>query len=218
MRYIFNEQFYSIENVRVELYDSSGKFYSISMEYNELYNQWELESHIEVTRYKYVINDVIRLNDPATNQYVYDEKWEVWSVPNRDTLNTPYLSDYNISSGLANGVNGSIRKTEYVYDRPIDVYIGVDICKVKGLHTLTYICFQPNGMIYMIEESSMGQFEQSEADYEVVFKNRIKNIQGRYAEGMWTYQVYLDGKRIIKDYFVVKRKIISDLVLFDCKM
>ncbi len=127
-----------------------------------------------MVRYKYVVNDVIRLNDQTAGKYVYDH--------------------------------------------PFDIYIGVDVCRVKGLHSLTYICFQPDGRIYMIEESSIGQFEENEADYEVVFKNRISRIQGRNAEGMWTCQVYLDGKRIIKDYFVVKRKIISDLVLFDCKM
>lgn len=70
----------------------------------------------------------------------------------------------------------------------------------------------------MLEESSMGQFEPNEADYEVVFKNRVSRIQGRNAEGMWSFAVYLDGKQIIKDYFVVKRKIMSDMVLFDCRM
>ena len=54
--------------------------------------------------------------------------------------------------------------------------------------------------------------------YEVIFKNRIARIQGRYAEGMWSIQVYLDGKLVIKDYLVLKKKITSDIVLFDYKM
>ena len=119
---------------------------------------------------------------------------------------------------MNNGVDNSVKKTDYIYDRPIDVYIGVKIGNVKGLHTLTLMCFQPNGSIYMLEESAIGQFEQREADYEVVFKNRIARIQGRYAEGMWSVQMYLDGKLVIKDYLLIKKKITSDVVLFDCRM
>ena len=70
----------------------------------------------------------------------------------------------------------------------------------------------------MLEESTIGQFEQKEADYEVVFKIRIARIQGRHAEGMWSVQMYLDGKLVIKDYLVLKKKITSEVVLFDCKM
>ncbi len=174
MIYRFNQEFYAVDTVTMEMYDSKGKFYRAEMTYDPVERQWTYDTDMEVVRYKYVVNDVIRLNDQTAGKYVYDH--------------------------------------------PFDIYIGVDVCRVKGLHSLTYICFQPDGRIYMIEESSIGQFEENEADYEVVFKNRISRIQGRNAEGMWTCQVYLDGKRIIKDYFVVKRKIISDLVLFDCKM
>ncbi|MBQ9699159.1 MAG: hypothetical protein IJV71_00900 [Lachnospiraceae bacterium] len=218
MRYRFNQQFFGIESVRMELYDCKEKFHSMDMSYDVVADEWYLDTDMEISRYKYIVNDIIRLNDPMTNQYIYDEKWEVWSVPTLDAGDKPYLATYNVSNSMCNGVKGSIKKTEYVYDHPFDIYIGVDICKVKGLHSLTYICFQPDGRIYMLEESSMGQFEPNEADYEVVFKNRVSRIQGRNAEGMWSFAVYLDGKQIIKDYFVVKRKIMSDMVLFDCKM
>jgi hypothetical protein len=53
----------------------------------------------------------------------------------------------------------------------------------------------------------VGRLHQQEADYEVIFKNRIDRIQRRYAEGMWSIQVYLDGKLVIKDYLILKKKI-----------
>ena len=55
-------------------------------------------------------------------------------------------------------VNGAVKKRYYLYDRPIDIYTSVAICGVEGLHSLTYMCFQPDGMLYMLEECSMGQF------------------------------------------------------------
>lgn len=218
MRYRFNQQFFMIESVRLELYDSKGEFHSIAMIYDAGEGEWYCENDIEVSRYKYVVNDIIRLNDPASSEYVYDEKWEVWSVPTENIEEKPYLSMYNVSDIMNNGVRASVKKTEYVYDRSFDIYVGVGICNVKGLHSLTYMCFQPDGRIYMLEESSMGQFEPNEADYEVVFRNRISRIPGRNAEGMWSFQVYLDGKRVVNDYFIVKKKIISDFVLCDYKM
>ena len=51
-----------------------------------------------------------------------------------------------------------------------------------------------------------------EADYEIVFKSHISPMHGRNAEGMWTFQIYLDGKCVVKDYFVLKRKVFNTCV------
>lgn len=218
MKYIYDENFYGIETVKMEYYTDDDKLHLAVMNYDDSEMYWYIEIEKNITRYKFVINDIIRLNDPKASSYISDDKWEVWSVPGECDNETPKLKAYNISNAMSHGVDNAIKKTEYIYDRPIDVYIGAKIGNVKGIHTLTLICFQPDGSLYMLEESTMGQFEQQEADYEVIFKNRIARIQGRYAEGMWSIQVYLDGKLVIKDYLVLKKKITSDIVLFDYKM
>ena len=119
---------------------------------------------------------------------------------------------------MSNGVAKSIKKATYTLDRPLDIYAGADIAHVKGLHSLTYICFQPDGSIYKLEECSIGQFEKNEADYEVVFRNHIVATLGRAAEGMWSFQIFLDGKSVVKDYFVLKRKVISAVSRFQYGM
>lgn len=218
MKYIYNEKFYGIETVKMEYCTEDKRLHLVVMIYDEEEMHWYIEVNKQIIRYKFVINDVIRLNDPKAAYYIADDKWEVWSVPGECCDNIPKLKTYNISNAMNNGVDNSIKKTDYIYDRPIDIYIGVKIGNVKGVHTLTLICFQPDGSIYMLEESTIGQFEQKEADYEVIFKSRIARIQGRHAEGMWSVQMYLDGKLVIKDYLVLKKKITSEVVLFDCKM
>ena len=194
MKYIYNEKFYGIETVKMEYYADDEKIHLAVMTYDEGEKYWYIEVDKDILRYKFVINDIIRLNDPKAGCYIADDKWEVWSVPEECCDNIPKLKTYNISNAMNNGVDNSIKKTEYIYDRPIDVYVGVKIGNVKGIHTLTLICFQPNGSLYMLEESTMGQFEQKVADYEVIFKKRIDRIQGRYAEGMWSVQIYLEGE------------------------
>lgn len=215
MRYRYSQQFFQVEKVTMEAYDSNGRFFSVNMVYNACEHEWYCECDRAISRYKYVINDIIRLNDPLTNHYGYDEKWEIWSVPDGCRVSKAYLSEYNVSNSM---VNGAIKKRDYLYDRPIDIYTSVAICRVEGLHSLTYMCFQPDGMLYKLEECSMGQFEQNEADYKVVFKNQISGIDNNSAEGVWSFQVYLDGKRIIQDYFIIKKKVISNMFLLDCRM
>ena len=41
---------------------------------------------------------------------------------------------------------------------------------------------------------------------------------GGATEGMWSIQVYLHGKLVIKDYLVLKKKITSEVGLFDYNM
>ena len=107
------------------------------------------------------------------------------------------------------GVAKAIKQASYMFNRPLDIYIGAGVRYVKGLHSVTLICFQPNGRIYRLEERSIGQFEPREADYEIVFHNHIPSACGRNADGVWTYQIYVDGKCVVKDYFALKRKVVQ---------
>lgn len=93
----------------MEIYDSNGEFCSINMVYNASEHEWYCESDRTISRYKYVINDIIRLNDPLTNHYVYDEKWEIWSVPDEFGVSKTHLSEYNVSNSM---VNGAIKKRD----------------------------------------------------------------------------------------------------------
>ena len=209
MRYICNQEFYNIESVKMECYDNTNTFQSIPMKYDKTECYWFCESDAEIVRYKFVINDILRLNDPNAGSYMEDENWEVWSVAGEGNGIEPKLSYFNISDNMTRGITKAIKKAAYMLLRPLDIFTGVGICQVKGLHSVTYICFQPDGSIYKLEESSIGQFEANEADYEIIFKTHISPLNGRVAEGMWSYQIYLDGKCVVKDYFSVRRQTVQ---------
>jgi len=218
LKYIYTQEFYKTQNVKLEYYDSYNTFHSIPMEYDRPERHWFCNCEEEVIRYKFVINDIIRLNDPNAGRYVEDENWEVWSVPGECVERKPQLAIYNISNNMQYGVSKALKKAAYTFDRPLDIYVGAGIRHVQGLHSVTYICFQPNGSIYKLEERSIGQFEPSEADYEVIFRNHIASMHGRIADGMWSYQIYLDGKCVVKDYFALKRKVVQVMSMYNYKM
>lgn len=220
MRYRFREDSFYSDNVKLEFYDKKGSIYELLMEYDVSRREWFCEYEGDVDKYKFVVNDIIRLNDPAANVYAYDSNWEVWSIPSGDTRSRTEskLGGYVTADRITNSVRTTARKTEYVYDKPLNIYTGVLLQGIAGLHSVTYICYQPDGNVYMIEEDSIGQFETGSFDYEVVFKNRISRIQGRNAEGTWLIQIYLDGKCIVKDYIMLKRRVITNMISLDYKM
>ena len=209
MRYIYNQEFYNIESVKMECFDNTNTFQSIPMKYDKAQHYWSCKLDTEIVRYKFVINDILRLNDPNAGSYMEDENWQVWSVTGEGNGIAPKFSYFNISDNMTRGITKAIKKAAYMLQRPLDIYTGVGICHVKGLHSVTYICFQPDGSIYKLEESSIGQFEANEADYEIIFKTHISPLNGRAAEGMWSYQIYLDGKCVVKDYFSVRRQTVQ---------
>ena len=215
MRYIYNQEFYNIKSVKMECFNNTNNFQSIPMKYDKTERYWFCESDAEIVRYKFVINDILRLNDPNAGSYMEDESWQVWSVAGEGNGIEPKLSYFNISDNMTRGITKAIKKAAYMLLRPLDIFTGVGICRVKGLHSVTYICFQPDGSIYKLEESSIGQFEENEADYEIIFKTHISPLNGRAAEGMWSYQIYLDGKCVVKDYFSVRRQTVQKVCYYN---
>ena len=110
MRYICNQEFYSIETVKMEYYDNTNTFQSIPMKYDKTERYWFCESDAEIVRYKFVINDILRLNDPNAGRYMEDENWEVWSVAGEGNGIEPKLSYFNISDNMTRGITRAIKK------------------------------------------------------------------------------------------------------------
>ena len=164
------------------------------MKYDKAQHYWFCESDAEIVRYKFVINDILRLNDPNAGRYMEDENWEVWSVAGEGNGIEPKLSYFNISDNMTRGITKAIKKAAYMLQRPLDIYTGVGICHVKGLHSVTYICFQPDGSIYKLEESSIGQFEENESHY-VECSKEIVHMETNKKEFM--------GKILIVSFFVL---------------
>ena len=124
MRYICNQEFYSIETVKMEYYDNTNTFHSIPMKYDKAQHYWSCELDTEVVRYKFVINDILRLNDSNAGSYMEDENWQVWSVTGEGNGIEPKLSYFNISDNMTRGITRAIKKAAYMLLRPL----GLELC------------------------------------------------------------------------------------------
>lgn len=217
MKYIYEQEFYNTKSVKMLFSDQSYNEYFIQMEYDKQEHYWFCECELDIIRYKFVVNDIIRLNDPMAKRYVTDERGEVWSVQDYTDRMLPRMVRYNVSDGIESATKGTRKKTMYIYTKTMDLYISTSIIDVKDIHSVTYISFQPDGRIYQLEERMVGEKDKA-MDYNVLFCNHIAHNLGRVAEGMWSFQIYLDGRCVIKDYFSLKRKVFSDTALLNYKI
>ena len=80
------------------------------MKYDKAQHYWSCELDTEVVRYKFVINDILRLNDSNAGSYMEDENWQVWSVTGEGNGIEPKLSYFNISDNMTRGITRAIKK------------------------------------------------------------------------------------------------------------
>ncbi len=208
MKFVFNQEFYELSHVRMEYYNVDNKCMSISMEFDNVRNCWYHESDINIICYKYVLNEIIRLNDPNVNKYIIDDSGEVWSVPNEIKAGynqSPILDNYIIS----NLPNSNISRKEFIYGQMPEIFFGINLTGISDIHSITYICFQPNGQIFHLEEKSINTSKDNIYKTNVIFKTNISNVPINYAIGMWCVQAYMDGRCIVKDFFTVKKKVVN---------
>lgn len=220
------EQFNIEDNVELQFYDAFGNKHSKSMYYKEDYRY--IESGEDIVRYKFVINGMIRLNDPYALKYVRDDNGEIWSVPNTDmpiqsrnismngyiSINEQInINEYAVSDIITSKAGKSVKKKEFVLDRPLNLYFRMNLSGVRSLHSITVIYFQPDGRIYYLEEGGIYADEEDDCEVDIIFKKQISETEMRFAEGVWQIRAFLDGKSVIKDYFVLKKNIISNMVV-----
>ncbi|MBQ8625038.1 MAG: hypothetical protein IJ419_02565, partial [Agathobacter sp.] len=124
MKYIYTQEFYGITNVKMDFYDGNMEHHYVTMNYDKVEQNWSCECDEEVVRYKFIVNDIIRLNDPQAKHYVLDEKQEVWSMQGTMDEYEAKLETYCVSDSVRNSVKDTMKKATYIYDRPLDIYVG----------------------------------------------------------------------------------------------
>ena len=232
----FNDHFWGIENVKIMVIDDSNKLIFLMMQYDEKEDCWIYNSSRVVKQYKFVINDIIRLNDPKACRYVLDEKGEVWSVPYTDKTD---IKDYMIDNkkividkhGIITKWQSSFKKsqllwsvlqldteTEYIYDKPIEMEYMLILNHLSGIHSVTFMCYQPDGRLFHFEEIALAQRLDESQIWEVSVNNRISKMEPKYALGKWQIQIYIDGEYRLTDYFVLKEKIRVYTTFLDTKI
>lgn len=188
-------------------------------------NKWfiSLLDFSEKIRYKFVVNQAIRLNDSHSEWYEVDNQGEVWSVydgkDKEKIIPSIELTEYKISDRVRSRLDlVEMKKVINMVDN-IKLSVGVHIKNITGTHSITIMWFQPDGRIFSIEERALVvPREHGMCEAETWFWLDVSQITGQYAEGIWGVQVYLDGMLSVNDNFALGRRIYSQHIAFDYKI
>ena len=169
-------------------------------------------------KYKFIINEHIKINDYYANLYEYNiEKNELWSVL---LVNENGERLYNISENgltiqgynITNRIQRNDEINQKVYNRTIDkkIVVKLDIEKITGIHEVSAIWYVPNGEVYAISHNTV--IETLEIDgYTIWFYlelDKMENIE----EGIWKVRICVDGKYIFEDAFKVYENVSLSIV------
>jgi len=157
--------------------------------------------------YKFLINDVIRLNDPLANMYLPHRDEELWSTiiineeGERLYNNEQYsvhIESYSVSGGL-NKEAGPINKKNFslFMDRMVALRFG--FVKIRGLHAVTVLWYDPRGNLYDVSENMLFAEENPNATVFLWFWLPLNEPGKEYPEGTWTMHLYIDGSYVLED-------------------
>ncbi|MCX7904450.1 MAG: hypothetical protein N2486_08045 [Caloramator sp.] len=154
-------------------------------------------------RYRFLIDDVIKVNDPYANIYVQNENDELDSLiiideEGRRLINEKiynvHLEDYIISDSFE---NKNIKKRFNFIDEK--VITRLEFTEVTGVHTVTLLWFKPNGEVYYVTENILIENEDKKEQTLWFWIN----INERIMPGQWRIRLLIDGLIVFDDYFSI---------------
>lgn len=161
-------------------------------------------------RYKYELDGVLRLNDPSADSRMRDADGEVWSVTgSREICREAAGRQSGITTGRLVVTNHLWERTRLAivhreFSRSVDsrVVCGIYCRDIAKLHALTAVFRCPDRRIFHIVEDAAVEGLGSEA--ELWFWMSLQEEGRNYPEGMWSVQIFVDGRFCREEVFRVK--------------
>lgn len=158
-------------------------------------------------RYKFLIDNIIRMNDPTNNIYIQDEKGELTTLliinEHGELMENIHPSKVHIENyHLTNRINDNIsiqdKKTFNLYDEKI--VCRLDFLDVIGVHNVSILWYRPDGEFYYMTENLL--WAQDEDKGKPIVQWYWINAHNDLPRGKWTLKLYINGTFIFADNFV----------------
>lgn len=167
-------------------------------------------------RYKLLINGEIKLNDPAANVYLPDEKEELWSIilindQNQRLYNNEQyavnLKDYCLANRITDQeIIQNKRSFSNTTDKKIVARFAFD--HVTGLHAVTAVWYDRYGRFYEYAENSLYVDNDSKDEATFLwFWMDLDDPTREFEEGIYRLMLFINGKYILQDEITVLRDI-----------
>ncbi|WP_353095358.1 hypothetical protein [Tissierella praeacuta] len=161
-------------------------------------------------KYKFLINEELKLNDPTANIYFPDDNEELWSViiindKDQRLYNnnqyTVHVNKYNISSILNEEVTANKKNFNTLLDK--NVVTRFEFTDVTGLHTVTTAWYTPKMELFQIVENNLLTVPKENKPINMWFWMDLEDKTRQYPYGVWTMKLFIDGQFILDDKFTL---------------
>lgn len=174
--------------------------------------KWTAYAEIEPGkhRYKYLIDNMFRLNDPLANLYIPDDNGEMFSMLIIDgkgdiLANTEEysmnLNRYVLWDKLNDMPAQQGKKTFLESDDKILCHL--EFSKITGVHSVSAVWYAPGMNFYHMSESLLWSPEGKESEpVDITFYLNVR--ENRLPTGRWKVRIYINGGFIFEDDFLLK--------------
>lgn len=177
---------------------------------SEINGVWQCKIDINPGEYKYkfIVNNEMKLNDPLANIYMPDDKEELWStlIINKDDKrlynNVQYgvhVDKYNLNSVI---FDDEPKGNQKQFNRSVDkkVVARFEFTQITGLHPITVAWISPDGHIFQYTENNLFTDEKDDKPVRMWFWLDLDKEE-IYPKGNWKLKFFIDGEFVFEDDF-----------------
>lgn len=203
------------ENLNIKTISVIGDFNNYNSEKGKMIKEngdWTIKINLKEGehKYKFLINNELKLNDPMANIYFPDDNEELWSViiinENDQRLynNNQYsvhIDSYNITSNVNNEENFINKK---IFNILLDkkVVTRFAFSQITGIHSVTIAWYTPVGELYEFTENNLFNPEENiNEQIKLWFWIDLEEKKIRSICGDWSVKLFIDGEFILEDKF-----------------
>lgn len=168
-------------------------------------------------RYKFFINQEMKLNDPSANLYLPDESEELWSViiidENGQRLYNNEQYEVTVEEYLLSGrmveVGEAVPVSKKQFHLCLDQMIAARFAftNVTGVHEVTALWYEPNGTLHSYGRNNLYREEESNKPIYLWFWVPFDDRKRDDLEGLWTLKLLIDGSYVLEDQMTVSRSV-----------
>lgn len=205
-----NSQYITIQTISV--IGSFNGFDASKGVMNKEGNVWVFKANLPPGEYRYklLINNELRLNDPYANVYEPDDQDELWSLImiNKQGMrlynNNEYavhIEDYKLSNVLTESDRLESKKN-FSIDMDKQIVARFQFTDISGLHAVTVAWYTPQGELFQSAENALFSPENQEM-VTLWFWMDVQETDKTNAIGVWTMRLFIDGEYVLEDNFVI---------------
>jgi hypothetical protein len=164
-----------------------------------------------VYRYKFLVNGILKLNDPFAGSYEKDKAGEVWSLAYVDKQRKRRqiqgdlhieLFHYIITDRIVENLEEAKLKRNFDTLRDSKIYAGFEFGNILGTNTITTLWINPNAELFHISDHVVHVLEGDENNAtNVWFWLDLKDKGREYTNGIWQIELLINGELIAEERF-----------------